>query len=65
MNLIPILNKTSLQTHTELKLDMLGIPRKLLKYKKLKIEKKFLSLTQTAQTIIDHFFVSRTFRGLK
>jgi hypothetical protein len=32
MNLIPILNKTSLQAHVELELDVLGVPIKLVKY---------------------------------
>jgi hypothetical protein len=32
MNLMPVLNKTSTQAHTELELDVLGVPRKLVKY---------------------------------
>jgi hypothetical protein len=32
MNLKPILNKTSPQAHKELELDLLGVPRKLVKY---------------------------------
>jgi hypothetical protein len=32
MNLIPILNKTSPWAHMELKLDILGVPGKLVKY---------------------------------
>jgi hypothetical protein len=32
MNLIPILNKTSPRAYTESELDMLGVPRKLVKY---------------------------------
>jgi hypothetical protein len=32
MNLIPILNRTSPQAHTELELDVLGVPGKLVKY---------------------------------
>jgi hypothetical protein len=32
MNLKPVLNKTSPQAHTELELDILGVPRKLVKY---------------------------------
>jgi hypothetical protein len=32
INLIPILNKTLPWAHTELELDMLGIPEKLVKY---------------------------------
>jgi hypothetical protein len=32
MNLIPVLNKTSPQVHTESELDMLGVPGKLVKY---------------------------------
>jgi hypothetical protein len=43
MNLIPLLNKTLPRAHVELVLDVLGIPRKLVKYVIhlfLKIEKK-------------------------
>ena len=32
MNLIPILNKTSSQAYIELELDVLGVPKKLVKY---------------------------------
>jgi hypothetical protein len=32
MSLIAILNKTSPRVHTELELDMLGVPGKLVKY---------------------------------
>jgi hypothetical protein len=32
MNLIPVLNKTSPQVYTESELDVLGVPRKLVKY---------------------------------
>jgi hypothetical protein len=32
MNLIPVLSKTSPQVHMELELDVLGVPRKLVKY---------------------------------
>jgi hypothetical protein len=32
MNLIPVLNKTSPQAHTELELDVFGVPGKLVKY---------------------------------
>jgi hypothetical protein len=32
MNLIPVLNKTSPQAHTELGLDVLGVLGKLVKY---------------------------------
>jgi hypothetical protein len=32
MNLIPVLNKTSSLNHTKLKLDMLDVSRKLVKY---------------------------------
>jgi hypothetical protein len=32
MSLIPLFNKTSLQAHMESKLDMLGVPGKLVKY---------------------------------
>jgi hypothetical protein len=31
INLIPVLNKTSPRAHTELELDVLGVPRKLVK----------------------------------
>jgi hypothetical protein len=56
LNLLSILNKTSPQAHTELELDMLGVPRKLVKYvvhlsKRKKIEKKIFFFTQAAQTI--------------
>jgi hypothetical protein len=68
MNLIPLLNKTLPRAHVELVLDVLGIPRKLVKYvihlflKKLKkkIKKIFV---QAAQTTIDQFLVSRNFTG--
>jgi hypothetical protein len=32
MNLIPVLNNTSPWAHTELELDVLGVPGKLVKY---------------------------------
>jgi hypothetical protein len=32
MNLKPVLNKTSPRAHTELEFDMLGVPKKLVKY---------------------------------
>jgi hypothetical protein len=32
INLIPVLNKTSPQAHIELELEVLGYPRKLVKY---------------------------------
>jgi hypothetical protein len=32
ISLIPILNKTSPQAHMELELDVLGVPKKLVKY---------------------------------
>jgi hypothetical protein len=32
MSLIPVLNKTSPQAYTELELDVLGVPGKLVKY---------------------------------
>jgi hypothetical protein len=32
MNLIPVLNKTSPRAHMESELDVLGVPRKLVKY---------------------------------
>jgi hypothetical protein len=79
MNLISILNKNSPWAHTELELDVLGVPGKLVKYvvysfkrKKWKKEnfsskgkewKKKKFFTQAAQTAIDQFLVSRNFRG--
>jgi hypothetical protein len=44
MNLIPVLNKTSLRAHTKSELDVLGVLGKLVKYvvhlsKRKKIEK--------------------------
>jgi hypothetical protein len=32
MSLIPVLNKNSPQAHTESELDVLGVPKKLVKY---------------------------------
>jgi hypothetical protein len=32
MNLKPVLNKTSSRAHMELELDVLGVPKKLVKY---------------------------------
>jgi hypothetical protein len=32
MNLLPILNKTSPHAHMESELDVLGVPKKLVKY---------------------------------
>jgi hypothetical protein len=57
------LNKTSPRAHIESELDVLGIPRKLVKYvvhlyKRRKFKKIFF-FTQAAQTTIDHFLVSR------
>jgi hypothetical protein len=51
MNLIPVLNKTSPQAHTELELDVLGVPKKLVKYivhssKKKKLKKNYTSSHQ-------------------
>jgi hypothetical protein len=48
MNLISILNKTSPRAHTELELDVLGVPEKLVKYvlhslKRKKRKKKKIS----------------------
>jgi hypothetical protein len=48
MNLKPILNKTSPHAHTKLELDMLGVPKKLVKYvvhsSKIKIKIKIIFL---------------------
>jgi hypothetical protein len=66
-NLKPVFNKTSPRAHTELELDVLGVPEKLVKYVvtrlKEKIEKKIFFFTQGAQIAIDQFLVSRNFRG--
>jgi hypothetical protein len=48
MNLIPVLNKTSPRAHTELELDELGVPGKLVKYvvhssKEKKLKKNYFS----------------------
>jgi hypothetical protein len=32
MNLIPVISKTSSQAHSDRELDMLGVPKKLVKY---------------------------------
>jgi hypothetical protein len=57
MSLIPVLNKTSPRAHRESELDVLGVPRKLVKYIVQlfieKIEKKLFLFTQAAQTAID------------
>jgi hypothetical protein len=68
MNLLPILNKTSPLAHTKLELDVLGVPRKLVKKLKFtrpreKIEKKLFFFTQAVQIATDQFLVSRNFRG--
>jgi hypothetical protein len=67
MYLIPILNKTSPWAHTESKLDVLGVPGKLVKYlvhssKRKNWEKKKF-FTQATQTAIDQFLLSRNFRS--
>jgi hypothetical protein len=56
MNLIPVLNKTSPQVHTELELDVLGVSGKLVKYVvhlSKKIEIKLFFFTKAAQTAIN------------
>jgi hypothetical protein len=67
MSLILVFNKNSPRAHTESELDVLGIHGKLVKYvvhsSKRKIEKELFFFTQTAQTAIDQFLVSRNFRG--
>jgi hypothetical protein len=66
MNLIPVLNKPSPHAHTESELGVPSVHGKLAKYvvhsSKRKIEKKIFFFTQTAQTAIDQFLVSRNFR---
>jgi hypothetical protein len=41
MNVKPILNKTSPRAHTELEFDVLGVPRKLVKYVVHLLKKKW------------------------
>jgi hypothetical protein len=54
MSLIPFFNKTSPWAHTELKLDVLGFPRKLVIYVvQLSKKIKLLFFTQAAQTAIN------------
>jgi hypothetical protein len=51
MNLKHVLNKTSPQAHTESELDVLGIPKKLMKYvvhSSKKIEKIYFSSQKAA-----------------
>jgi hypothetical protein len=67
MSLIPVFNKNSPWAHMELESDVLGVHRKLVKYvvhlskrKNWKKIKKFF--TQAAQTAIDQFLVSTSFR---
>jgi hypothetical protein len=66
MNLIHVLNKTS-RARMELKLDVLGVLGKLLKYvvhsPKRKNSKKIFLFTQIAQTTMDQFLVSKNFWG--
>jgi hypothetical protein len=66
MNLKSILNKTLLRAHTELELDVLGIPGKLVKYvvhlSKRKFKNKIFFFTQASQTAINQFSVLRNFR---
>jgi hypothetical protein len=67
MDLIHVFNKTSPRAHTELELDVLGVPKKLVKYvvhssKRKKIKKLFF-FTLAAQTAINQFLVSRNFKG--
>jgi hypothetical protein len=68
MNLIPVFNKNSPHAHMELEFDVLVVHGKLVKYvvhlsKKKKLKKKLFLFTQAAETAIDHFLVSRNFRG--
>jgi hypothetical protein len=67
MSLTLVLNKNSPRAHMESELGVLGVHRKLVKYvvhsSKKEIEKKLFFFTQAAQTAIDHFLVSRNFRG--
>jgi hypothetical protein len=59
MNLKPVLNKTSPHVHMELEFDMLGVPKKLVKYvekeKYLEEEKlkTIIFLHTSCQTAID------------
>jgi hypothetical protein len=58
MNLKPVLNKTSPQVHMESELDVLGVPRKLVKYvvnlsKRKNWKKNLIFFTKAAQTAID------------
>jgi hypothetical protein len=55
MNLKPVLNQTSPQAHTESKLDMFGVSKKLVRYvvQKKKLKKKLFFFTQAAQSIIN------------
>jgi hypothetical protein len=58
MSLKLVLNNTSPQAHMESELDVLGVPRKLVRYashssKKKKLKKNLFSFTQAIQTAID------------
>jgi hypothetical protein len=57
LNSILVLNKTSIQVHTKLNFDMLGVHKKLMKYvvhsSKRKKLKKIIFFAQVAQIVID------------
>jgi hypothetical protein len=67
MNLKPILNKTSSWVHTESEFDVLGVPRKLVKYvvhlSRRKFDLNYFFFRQAAQIAVNQFLVSRNFRG--
>jgi hypothetical protein len=63
MSLILVLNKNSPRAHPESELDVLGVHGKLVKYVVHSSKRKLFFFTQAAQTAIDHFLVSRNFRG--
>jgi hypothetical protein len=56
MNLMLVFNKTSSRVHTESKLDMLGIPEKLVRYvvhsSRKELKRNFF-FTQAAQTAFE------------
>jgi hypothetical protein len=60
MNLIPVLNKSSPQVHTESELDKLGIHGKLVKYEvhssKEKIEKNYFSSDKLPKKKLTNFW---------
>jgi hypothetical protein len=63
MNFKPILNKTSPWAHTKSELDMLCVPKKLVKYvvysSKRRFWKRIFFFTQAVQIAINQFLVSR------